>query len=98
MKGRYYCEEHMSPTYQDIVAEKFRFERKEIKGNKKGNHDIGVIAQEVEKVIPEIVYSKKDIDGGDVKAVDYQKLTAVLIEAVKELSQEVTELKKQINS
>ena len=67
------------------------------KGNKKGNHDIGVIAQEVEKVIPEVVYSKKDIDGEDFKAVDYQKLTAVLIEAVKELSQEVTELKKQIN-
>tara|TARA_B100001094_G_scaffold172890_1_gene167202 strand:- start:556 stop:684 length:129 start_codon:yes stop_codon:yes gene_type:complete len=36
MKGRYYCEEHMSPTYQDIMAEKFRFERKEIKGNKRG--------------------------------------------------------------
>ena len=66
-------------------------------GNKKGQHDIGVVAQEVEKVIPEIVYSKKDIDGGEFKTVDYQKLTAVLIEAVKELSQEVTELKKQIN-
>ena len=26
MKGRYYCEEHMSPTYQDIMAEKSRFE------------------------------------------------------------------------
>ena len=36
MKGRYYCEEHMSPTYQDIMAEKSRFEKKEIKGNKRG--------------------------------------------------------------
>ena len=36
MKGRYYCEENMSPTYQAIVAEKLRFEGKEIKGNKRG--------------------------------------------------------------
>ena len=36
MKGRYYCEENMSPTYQVIVAEKLRFEGKEIKGNKRG--------------------------------------------------------------
>ena len=56
-------------------------------------HDIGVIAQEVEKVFPEIVTTR---DSG-YKAVKYEKLTAVLIEAVKELSNEVKELKKQIN-
>jgi len=67
-------------------------------GKKEGKHDIGVIAQEVEKILPEIVYSKKDFDGNEFKTVDYEKITAVLIEAVKELSQEVTELKKQINS
>ena len=66
-------------------------------GGKEGQHDIGVVAQEVEKVIPEIVYSKQMLDGQTIKTVDYEKITAVLIEAVKELSQEVTELKKQIN-
>ena len=66
-------------------------------GKKEGQHDIGVIAQEVEKVIPEIVYSKKMLDDREIKTVDYEKITAVLIEAVKELSQEVTELKKQID-
>lgn len=66
-------------------------------GSRKDNHDIGVVAQEVETVLPEIVYSKKDLDGKDVKTVDYEKITAVLIEAVKELSQEVKKLKKQIN-
>jgi hypothetical protein len=56
-------------------------------------HDIGVIAQEVEKVFPEIVTTR---DNG-YKAVKYEKLTAVLIEAIKELSNEVKELKKQID-
>jgi hypothetical protein len=56
-------------------------------------HDIGVIAQEVEKLFPEIVTTR---DNG-YKAVKYEKLTAVLIEAIKELSNEVKELKKQID-
>ena len=53
-------------------------------------HDIGVIAQEVEKVVPEIVIDRDD----GFKAVNYQKLTALLIEAVKELKEEIKELKK----
>ena len=53
-------------------------------------HDIGVIAQEVEKVAPEIVITR---DNG-YKAVNYQKLTVLLIEAVKELKEEIKELKK----
>jgi hypothetical protein len=56
-------------------------------------HDIGVIAQEVEKLFPEIVTTR---DNG-YKAVKYEKLTAVLIEAIKELSNEMKELKKQID-
>ena len=54
---------------------------------------IGLIAQDVEKVLPEIVLSPED-DG--YKAVDYSRLTAVLIEAVKELAAENDELKKRI--
>ena len=53
-------------------------------------HDIGVVAQEVEKVAPEIVVTRDD----GYKAVNYQKLTALLIEAVKELKEEIKELKK----
>ena len=53
-------------------------------------HDIGVIAQEVEKVIPEIVIERDD----GYKAVSYHKLTALLIQAVKELKEEIKELKK----
>ena len=53
-------------------------------------HDIGVIAQEVEAVAPEIVVTRED----GYKAVNYQKLTALLIEAVKDLQEEIKELKK----
>ena len=57
------------------------------KDNKKS---IGVIAQEVEKVLPEIVITGKTEE--KLKSVDYGRLTAVLIEAVKELSARVKEL------
>lgn len=53
-------------------------------------HDIGVIAQEVEEVLPEIVSTR---DNG-YKAVYYEKLVPLLIEAIKELKAEVDELKK----
>jgi hypothetical protein len=50
--------------------------------------DIGVIAQEIEKVLPELVSDREN----GYKAVKYDKLTAVLIEAVKELSERVKAL------
>ena len=65
-------------------------------GNRKGKHDLGVIAQEVEEVIPHIVHEKELLDGHKVKTVDYEKLSAVLIEAVKELTQKVNNLEKKI--
>ena len=52
--------------------------------------NIGVIAQEVEKILPEIVLTANDEMG--TKSVDYSRLTAVLIEAVKDLSARVKEL------
>jgi hypothetical protein len=65
----------------------------ESKGGEDGTfvrkQDIGVIAQEVEKVFPEIVAE----NSGGYKAVKYERLVAVLIEAVKELSDEVARLK-----
>ena len=55
--------------------------------------NIGVVAQEVEKILPEIVLTADDEMG--TKSVDYSRLTAVLIEAVKELSAKVKELENK---
>lgn len=63
-----------------------------IMGMIKNQHQIGVIAQDVEQVFPELVASW----GGGYKAVDYAKLSAVLIEAVKELKNENNLMKKRI--
>jgi len=53
-------------------------------------HDVGVIAQEVEKVVPEIVETREH-DG--YKAVKYEKLVPLLINAINELKAEIEELK-----
>ena len=67
-------------------------------GNRKGQKDLGLIAQEVEQVLPELVREKEMpmIDGGTYKTVDYEKIVGVLIESVKELSAKVTELENKI--
>ena len=68
-----------------------------INSNKK---EIGVIAQEVEEVLPEVV---SDIEG--LKGVSYGNITALLIESIKELTnmnkqqqKEIDELKNTIQS
>ena len=56
---------------------------------KTGNKSYGVIAQEISKILPELV---KD---GEIKSVNYNGLVGVLIEAVKELSAEIESLKRK---
>jgi hypothetical protein len=55
-------------------------------------HDIGVIAQEIEKVIPEIVTTR---DNG-YKAVKYEKIVPLLIEAIKEQQGQIESQKSEI--
>jgi hypothetical protein len=64
--------------------------------NDKSSHtgkDIGVIAQEIEKVLPEIVTTREN----GFKAVQYEKITPLLIEAIKELSHKVDDLQQKLN-
>ncbi len=59
-----------------------------------GKHNIGVIAEEVGAVVPEVVAYEEN--GVDAKSVDYARLTALLIEAVKEQQKTIEQLKSEI--
>ncbi len=52
-----------------------------------GKHEIGVIAEEVGTVVPEVVSYEQN--GKDARGVDYSRLTALLIEATKEQQREI---------
>ena len=68
------------------------------KEKRNGQHDIGVIAQEIEKIIPEVVVEVDTLNSEDThKTVDYAKLTSVLIKAVQEQQQQINELKEKLN-
>lgn len=51
---------------------------------------IGVIAQEIEQILPEVVHT----DGDGMKSVSYGNIVGLLIEAIKELSSEIDSLKQ----
>jgi hypothetical protein len=69
--------------------------------NQKFTNDkqIGFIAQDLEKLYPELVFTDKD----GYKSVDYSRLTPVLVEAIKELNlkneaqQKLIEVQKELN-
>ena len=58
-----------------------------------GHTSVGVIAQEIEKILPEVVREDKSED--KIKSVAYGNIVGVLIEAIKELKNEIEELKKE---
>lgn len=64
------------------------------KSGKDETRQAGLLAQEVEKVLPEIV--SNDADG--YKSVDYGKMNALLIQAIKEQQKEIDELKALLKS
>ena len=55
--------------------------------------DVGVIAQEVEKVLPEVVENREN----GYKAVKYEKMVPLLIEAIKDQQKQIDELKELVN-
>ena len=59
------------------------------KNNFSAGRQIGLLAQNVEKIVPEAV---SELEG--YKSVDYAKLVPLLIESIKELKKEIEELKK----
>lgn len=61
-----------------------------------GSHSIGLIAEEVGRIIPQVVQYEEN--GVDASSLDYARLTALLIEAVKEQQEQIDELKSAIKS
>jgi hypothetical protein len=59
---------------------------------KAGKRDYGVLADQVESVMPEIVTESIELNGQSYKTVSYEKLVPVLIEAIKQQQEQIEEL------
>jgi Chaperone of endosialidase len=57
--------------------------------------ELGFIAQEVEKIVPEIVIKDKTKD--EYRSVKYDKLVALLVEAIKEQQKQIDDLNEKVN-
>jgi alpha-tubulin suppressor-like RCC1 family protein/uncharacterized protein YegP (UPF0339 family) len=78
-----------------------------IKGNKMNKRELGVSAQEVQKILPELIdIAPADISydadnnvvsktGSNYLTVNYEKMIPLLIESIKELNKNINELKKE---
>jgi hypothetical protein len=80
-------------SYNKITAPKHKRDKKEI----------GVIAQEMQVAFPELVETEKvdkpeDANGlEEILTVDYEHLTAILLQSIKELTNKVEELENKLN-
>ena len=78
------------PLYKLSKVGGYTFDWNDKQDTYKG-HDVGVIAQEIEEVLPQVVTTR----GNGYKAVKYEKIVPLLIESIKELKQEVDEIKQK---
>jgi len=66
--------------------------------NKAVGRQIGFIAQDVQKVLPEAVSGKEgDLEKGEVLAMAYQNIVPVLVEALKEKDQQIEHLQQRLD-
>jgi hypothetical protein len=64
---------------------------------KSGEKQVGFIAQEVQKIVPEVVYGKEgDMAKGETLGVSYQNLVPVLVNAIKEQQAQIEALKAEV--
>jgi hypothetical protein len=86
--------DHALSLVEKLQGVRFEWKTEEFKDrNFENGVQVGLIAQDVELVIPEIV--KTDNDG--YKAIAYDKLTAVLLEAIKEQNKRIKALEAKIS-
>jgi len=79
---------------QDLDLESVKGKFKQLRGVsftwKNGREDIGMIAEEVYEVFPEFVGKDND---GNITGLDYARVVSILIEVVKDLQNQIDELK-----
>jgi hypothetical protein len=83
-----------SPQLDVIKSVKVR----EFDWKRNNHHELGLIAQEIKDIIPNVVSEGGDDETKNPYGVDYGKLTPYLIKAVQELSTTVDELKAEIQT
>jgi len=71
-----------------------------VDGTRKDQDDIGLIAQDVENIVPEVIreYERIGAPGVTFKSVDYEHLVGLLVEAIKEQQTQIDELKIKVNA
>ena len=90
-----YSDERLKDNIQTLQGSKV-LEMRGVSFTKDGEASSGVIAQEIEKVAPELVHTAKDEMG--TKSVAYGNLVGYLIEAIKEQQQQIDELKARLDN
>ena len=79
---------------QQIRGVEFDWNEKAGKIEQEKGHDVGLIAQEVEKVLPEVIQIRED----GIKAVAYEKVVPLLVEAIKEQQTLIEDLSNRIKT
>ena len=84
--------ENIKPTNYGL-NELLKLNPVEFKWKEKDGKEIGLIAQEVEEIVPEVIKENKRINDDTLyKQVDYEKLVPVLINSIKELNERIKKL------
>ena len=78
---------------QQLSGIQFTWNEKSHQVQQDKGEDVGLIAQEVEKVLPEIVITREN----GIKAVNYEGVIPLLVEAIKEQQSTIENLKDRIN-
>ena len=79
---------------QQIRGVTFDWNEKSSKLQQEKGHDVGLIAQEVEKVLPEVIQIRED----GIKAIAYEKVVPLLVEAIKEQQTLIEDLSNRIKT
>jgi hypothetical protein len=78
---------------QDQIENVKKLEPVEFTWKESGKQDVGLIAEDVEKVLPKLVSYEEN---GELHGIQYSKLTSILIKAIQEQQEQIDELKEEI--